>query len=426
MIFNLVSKALSMIAMVLGVSLTIPYLGAERFGVWMTIASFSAMLTFLDLGVGNALTNHVAKSAASGRADDVVKLISGGLGFMALLGASVSVLLFALSFALPWHQLIRTTSESAGLEAAHTATLFGVLFGLSIFATGIQKVFAGLQRAFEAHIATAAGSLLSILGLLIATHAEASVPVLLLVTLGSQLISALSLLVLLLGRSQFSFGSMASGTLTESSKLLRVGSLFFVLQIGTMVGWGADSLIISSTLGAAHVAIYGVMQRLVQFVSIPLSIVNGPLWAAYADAHVRQDTSFIRRTLKHSAMLTFALSAVGAVTVALVTATVVQHWTKGAIEVDRSIVLLFCVWIVLETCGNAFAMFLNGCGIIRPQVVSVVLFCLIVTPLKFMLTSQYGVAGTLSATIGCYILAVPILYSTIFRRSISSALQGHE
>ena len=48
---NILSRGLGMIAMIFTVKLTVPYLGAERFGVWMTIASFAGMLSFMDLGV---------------------------------------------------------------------------------------------------------------------------------------------------------------------------------------------------------------------------------------------------------------------------------------------------------------------------------------------------------------------------------------
>ena len=37
---NVLSKGMSLTVIVMSVSLTLPYLGAERFGVWMTISSF--------------------------------------------------------------------------------------------------------------------------------------------------------------------------------------------------------------------------------------------------------------------------------------------------------------------------------------------------------------------------------------------------
>ncbi|EFF4608835.1 hypothetical protein B5R35_005184, partial [Escherichia coli] len=45
-ISSLISKILSLLSLILTVSLTLPYLGQERFGVWMTITSLGAALTF--------------------------------------------------------------------------------------------------------------------------------------------------------------------------------------------------------------------------------------------------------------------------------------------------------------------------------------------------------------------------------------------
>ncbi|MGC1782963.1 MAG: hypothetical protein WA708_10630, partial [Acidobacteriaceae bacterium] len=49
------------------VPLTLHYLGAERFGLWMTISSVLAMASFADFGIGNGVLNTVAD--AFGRND---------------------------------------------------------------------------------------------------------------------------------------------------------------------------------------------------------------------------------------------------------------------------------------------------------------------------------------------------------------------
>jgi O-antigen/teichoic acid export membrane protein len=421
---NVLSRGIGMIAMVLGVSLTVPYLGVERFGVWMTIVSFSTMLAFLDLGTGNALTNHVAKCFAHEGPDDVRQAISGGLGFLALIGFVVAIALVSLAAALPWDRLLKPSEPSVATEARLAAMLFGALFGISILSSGIQRVFAGLQRAFEAHAAAAVGSVLSIVGLVAATSRQAGVPVLLLVTLGSQVVSSLFLMLVLAKRRQVTLRCLMKTTQIEAGKLLSISMLFLILQLGVMVGWGADTLIVSSTLGVAQVAAYGVTQRLLQFVSIPLSMVNSPLWAAYADAYARGDTGFIRRTLKRTITVTLILATFGVGLMALISQPVIAHWTHGNVDVNHAFVLIFGVWAILEATGNAFAMFLNGCGILRPQVTSVLLFCILVTPLKFLLAAHFGIIGILIATIGCYLVAVPLLYSTVFRMIVSDTLRA--
>ena len=170
-----------MAVMVLSVSLTIPYLGAQRFGVWMTVASFATMLSLLGLGVGNALVNHVASRQASQNPELLRRAITGGLGFLMLIGLVVGAALFLLATFLPWAALIKAEDPSLLTEARDAARLFAVLFGVSLLTTGIQSVFAGLQRNFEVHLASTLGSLASLAALALADsiHLPALVPSLL-------------------------------------------------------------------------------------------------------------------------------------------------------------------------------------------------------------------------------------------------------
>ena len=109
---SILSRAASVVLMLLSVSLTIPYLGLERFGLWMTIASMAGILTFLDLGVGNALINHLAQRSSKNNLDLLSQTISGGLGFLAIIGFIVGFLLFTNS-SIGRYSTIRPFSKKA-------------------------------------------------------------------------------------------------------------------------------------------------------------------------------------------------------------------------------------------------------------------------------------------------------------------------
>ena len=181
---SVISRAVSMLVMLLTVSLTISYLGAERFGIWMTIASFVGMLTFLDLGIGNALTNKVASSATNSNPEELQRTISGGLGFLFILSLIISSILFGISNILPWNKLIKVNDSTLNAEVKEAILAFSLLFGLNLFSNGIQRVFYGLQRAFEAHIVSIFGSCISLALLLLATRHKAGILYLLAATLG--------------------------------------------------------------------------------------------------------------------------------------------------------------------------------------------------------------------------------------------------
>jgi hypothetical protein len=55
---SFITKALNVLISFLSVPLTVHYLGAERYGVWLTISSLLTWMTMTDFGLaGNALIN---------------------------------------------------------------------------------------------------------------------------------------------------------------------------------------------------------------------------------------------------------------------------------------------------------------------------------------------------------------------------------
>ena len=421
-IANVFSKAVAMLVLLLSVSLTLPYLGAERFGVWMTIASFVGMLIFLDLGIGNALTNHVAHSASVADSDALARTISGGLGLVFLVGVLASFILFALATVLPWERLIKVQDPVIQSEIKEALFLFAALFGLNLFGNGVQRVFAGLQRSYEAHFASATGSIMSILTLLVAAADRADVATLLLATLGWQCAGSLTLLFLLIKRGQLRLKGIGGAIHASKTPLLKTGGLFFLLQLGTMVGWGADSLIISNALGAAHVAAYSVTQRLFQLVSIPLSMINAPLWSAYANANSFSDKPFIRATLKRSILITGGSAMLGCVLLVAASQPLIEWWTKNTIAVPMSLVVVFAVWTLCESLGNALAMMLNGCGIVREQVIAVVALTVIALPTKLMLVNLFGIEAMIAGYIFLYCGVILVFYGIVFRRNLMAKM----
>ena len=410
---NVFSKAAALAVMACSVSLTLPYLGEQRFGIWMTIASFSGMLTFLGMGVGNALTNAVASRSAE-PPEALRSLISGGLFLLALVGLLVGLGLHGLVDFLPWSRMVKLAEPELLVQAQQAAKIFALLFGMNLFTTGIQSVFAGLQRTYEVHLVNAIGSILALVCLWLAADEQAGLGVLLLATLGVQTLVTLVLLVLLVRRQLFSIANLSQNIRIESSGLLRSGSLFFLLQLGTMVGWGSDALIISSTLGPASVAVYSIVTRLFQLVSQPLAMVNSPLWGGYADAYSKGDVGFIKKTLKASLFLTFISASLATLFLYLVGPWLITVWTHGLVVVPTYLLAAIAVWTVLDCCGGALGMFLNGVNIVRQQVVVVTLFCLLVLPLKIIGAFQIGIIALPVAAILAYALTHGLLYGVVF------------
>lgn len=420
---NLVARLSSMLLMVLTVHWAAPYLGPERFGVWATFASLAAMLSFLDLGVGNALVNRIAHASASNDDGALRRTASGGVGWLAVIGAASAVLLALVAAAVPWGRLFKLGSAAASDEARWAAFAFAAIFGLHLFGSGLLKILIGQQRSHEAHAFASGGALLACAALWLVTRQSVGVPGLLIVGFGFQALAALSVLGLLYRRGTLRGADVARGMHSERDGLLRTGSLFLLLQIGTMIGWGGDTLLLASLGGAVPVASFAVATRLFQFASQPVAVFNAPLWAAYADASARGDRAFLRQTLQRSMLLSVAAAAVISLGLLLVGPWLVAQWTADAITVPFALLAALAVWAVFEAFGAAFGAYLNGVGVVREQVMVVLAFCAVALPLKVVATLHAGALGLVLATTVAYLCTVVLLYATFLRRHVLYPLQ---
>jgi O-antigen/teichoic acid export membrane protein len=420
---SFLSSILGMVTLVLTVPLTLSYLGEERFGVWMTIGSLAALLSFLDLGVGNGLVNRVAKARAETEHTILPSVISHGLLVLLIVGAIVGVLLFSLVQYLPIARLIKVADPAVVVETKTSVLVFCAIFAASIPLGGLQKIFQGLQLTWVGHVAKGLGAILSLLLVYFLAKQKVGVPVLLLATYGVQTLVLLLLLYLIAKDKMLCFPKYrASSFVHETKKLLGVGGLFFVLQIGYLVGWSSDSLIVSSVLGAGEVTKLAVMQRLFQFVFLPLSIINSPLWGAYADANAKGDHDFISRTLRGSIVRTTVFAAVGCVSFVLLSPIIFRVWLQGNVHIPISLVATYGIWIFVQCVFIPVSMLLNGVGVVKVQVIVVVAFCIVCLPLKFYLVQQVGVVGVIQAAIIAYLLTAVIPYVVLLSRG---SLRGY-
>lgn len=419
---NVLSRAMGMTLMLVSVKVTIPYLGAERFGIWMVIASIVGLLSFLDFGVGNALSNRVSHAAAGGSLFRLRRVVSGGLMFLFGLGVLISCSLYLLSILFPWREFIKTVEPIDALEISRALSTLSVLFGVSTFVGGVHRVFAGLQRSYQAHLMSLLFSIVSLILVLVAAKYQAGIPVLIAVTLGVQTLSGIALSFILVIERTFVLKGALKNALVQRHDLMKVGGLFLVLQIGTVVAAGADNVLIMFTHGAGQVAVFSIAQRLFQFVSQPLGVMNAPLWAAYADAHARGEKIFILKTLKRSMAITAILSLLGGAVIFAFSGIATRWWTGGGVTLPIDLAFMFFLSTVCESVGGALAMMLNGCGIVREQVVTVIILSVSALAIKFLVLNHWGVTEMLASYVALYCFVVILMYGVIYRKKLAASL----
>ena len=395
------------------IPLAIGYLGPEQYGLWVTITAVTAMLTFADFGLGNGLMNAVA--GAYGRDDRAAAQRAVSSAFLMLGGvAAAATIAFALAYgSVPWAGLANVSSEPAASEAAPTVLVFFLCFVVSLPLSLVQRIQYGYQEGFEVSAWTAVGSVLALIGVVGAIQMGATLPWLVLAVAGGPVVAtALNAFVLftrrhpdLRPRAHLASSRVATG-------LIRVGLLFFVLQLAVAVAFQSDVVVAAQILGPAAAAEYAVTFRLFFLVPTLLSMAFLPLWPAYGEAIARGDLRWLRRTLVRTTVGGIAVTVVSSAFLLVFGRDVLRIWLGPVFDPPFMLLLGLALWAVISTAFTSISMVLNGATLIGFQVVVAIAMAVSSIAASIYLGNEFGLAGVIWGTLLAYVLcsAIPTLW----------------
>ena len=410
---SVAAKIVSVGTALISVPLALHYLGAERYGMWMTMSSLVAMLSFADFGIGNGVVNAVANAYGRDQIGEIRGYLSSGFFVLSAIAASV-LLIFSLAYPFVcWYCVFNVKLPDAQSDSGPALTVLIICFALAIPFNVVQRAQMGLQKGFTASLWQCFGSVLGLVGVISAIHFRAGLAWLVAGLAGAPLIASLLNSLVFFGWQQRELApSFAYVSRAGILRVAHVGMLFFLLQIMVTLTFTADNIIIAQLLGATAVAQYSVPEKMFSAVSTVLTMMLMPLWPAYGEALARGDRAWARRTLKRSFLAAVAISAFSSAVLVLAGPQIIRLWVGNVIQPSFILLLGLGIWKVVEAGGNAFAVYLNGAHIVKAQVVIATTTAFAALALKVYLVRRIGVAGLPWGTLTAYLIfaMLPYLY----------------
>lgn len=148
--------------------------------------------------------------------------------------------------------------------------------------------------------------------------------------------------------------------------LLGLGLNFFWVQINGIILFQSSYLIISSQIGPAEVTIYSIIFNYFHAIPIVLNVFLNPYWPAVTEALTKGDFDWIRKSLKNLRLL-FLLFVSVSLGLYLVADIAIPIWIGQNLSIEGRIVLLMCLYTVLNMWRSIHSFFLNGMGQIKIQ-----------------------------------------------------------
>jgi len=393
----LASKGLTLLTLLVSVPLTVNYLGAERFGLWMAVSALIAFLNLLDFGVGNGLLNRVVEANGRGDLRGVHAAVSSGFFLLCGLAAALLAVFAVVYPLLPWPVLFNVRSAAATAEAGPAVAAFVVTFAFGLPLSVVSRVQLGFQEGLFSNLWQMAGNLAGFVGLLVVVVCQGGLVWLVAAVTGLPvLVQALN------GAHYFRrlrpalMPQWSARSLAESRQLAQVGGALFLLQVFALVWNYLDVFVLTHAVSLEVAGHYAVLLRMFAVTMVAQFFITA-LWPAYGDALARRDTAWARRTLSRALLGSLGLCAAAGLPLVLWGDWLAADLLRAGFRPDKTLLAGFLVLSALMlVCGNLSMLLVHG-EFLRRQVWFYGLAAGVALALKLSVAGTHGITGVVWA-----------------------------
>jgi O-antigen/teichoic acid export membrane protein len=425
---SLFIKGVSIAIGLILVPLTINYINPSQYGIWLTLSSMIAWISFFDIGFTHGLRNKFAEAKARGDNEVARTYISTTYFYISVIFILLwAVLIFVNQF-ISWHSLLSLPPEMES-EVSRLALLVFTYFCL-------QFIFRVINTLLTADQQPAKASLIDMLGQLAAL---AAIFALTKFTTGSLIYLGLAVgvapTIILLFANLYFFNTKFKDyrpsfkyVKKEYAKdIMKLGVKFFVLQIAAIVQFETSLFLIAHYFGTEEVTNYNIAYKYFSVLQMVFMILLSPLWSGVTDAYNRNEAAWIKNAVKKYLLMLVPFLVTGIVML-LMADRVYELWIgKGVVHIDFNISLLCLLFFSTTMFASIFVSVINGIGALQIQFYAAVFgsFFFFGLALLFVKYFQLGVQSIVLASILTnvfgYIIA-PIQFYNIFYKKAKAKI----
>lgn len=415
------SRTVTLLVSFVSVPLTVRYLGAERYGAWVTISTAITWAVVADLGLGNSITNAVSEAYAANRPDLAHNYVASAFWSTAAIAVFFALTFFMLSPRISWERVFNVQSLQARHEIGPAVAIAFAIFLLNVPLSVVPKIYGAYQQVALANAWMAAGSIVSLAAIVLVTQLKLGLPSLVLAVSGSMFLVNLFSALWLFGWSKPWLAPNPSAVTWEAlRKLTSLGGMFFVIQIAGLILFQTDNLIIAHYLGAAAVTPYSVTWRLFAYTAIFQILATPAYWPAYAEAFSRGDRSWVRRSFRWNLTLTIASTLCLTLPLVAFGRWIIQKWAGAPAVPPTALLFAMGFWSLIYGIGCSQSCILASSSRLGGQVIYSASAAVLNLVVSILLVQRIGVTGAILGTIVAYLACISIPQWIEVRR----ALQG--
>lgn len=416
----IISLFLKVSGMLLGFAVipkTLYILGANQYGVWLTILSVVSWLVTFDVGIGNGLRNKLTESLAIDDLDSSRRYISTAYFSLSIIGLSIILVSSVIYPFINWNDAFNTKLIS-NRELGSTMYLITVAVIINFIIIIVNQVMNAFQQTAYTNIVSILHSSLFLCSLYFfkSTHDLYNVTKFYAISL---VLSGIVISIAFYYPRRQYIPKLKWFDLSKVTEILKLGGGFFIIQIATIFMFSISSMLIIQLLTPQDVSVYNVTFRLFSSLTLIFSLIVAPYWSAFTEANKKLDFKWIKTAIFRLHLLLF-LTTIVAILLYFFHQLILDLWIgKNKIVPGESVALMMALYSIVLNWSNIYSHYLNGIGKLKLQTIVAVVQAIIIIPLCFLFTKyfEFGLFGIMLSMTLC-ILPFAILGPIITYKSL--------
>ena len=380
-VYSIIIKMISIVVAFLIVPVTIGYVSAELYGVWLTLSSIMTWIAFMDIGFTQGLKNRLTEAIAIEDWDRCKELVSTTYFMMLIIFIPVSIILILLVPLINWCELLNVNS----IYSEEIGKVMVVVIGfacLQMIVNVIVSVVAAFQKVALSNSFSVIGNIFSLIFIIILTKTCPPSLIYLSVTFCS-----LPVIVTFLASIYFyhrGYKKVAPSVARVRTHLVKdlfdLGYKFFIINIQVIVLYQSTNVLISYVSSPLMVTSYNLAYRYLNLAMMLFTIITAPLWPAYTDAYTKGDYDWMIGTRKMMQKV-FAASIMLSILLIIMSPIFYNIWVGDKAEVPLIMTLCVAFYVISYCWSN-----LNG---------TLIIGMLLHIPVSLVLSNSFGAYGVL-------------------------------
>lgn len=411
------NKGCNILLQLLLVPMTLHYLDANVYGIWLTLSSVVLWLGMFDIGFSLGLKNKLTESIANADYERGKELVSTTYVILLCVFIPLCILLEFIIPYINWSTFLNV-SHTYNLEITQVMHVLVLCVCIQMIVITINTVLASFQKVALGGFFTVIANFISVIIIYFLTKYTSPSMLYL-----SMTISFVPILIYIVASLYFYCGKLKM--VCPSIKYYRkslireifgLGIKFFVINVQVIAMYQTTNILISNISTPHDVTAYNIGYKYISTALMIFSLMLSPFWPAFTDAFTRKDFPWMNRVFSKLTKLYWGVFLL-VVLMVMCSPVVYKLWVGSSTIVPWSMSISIGIYIIINSWLAIMINLLNGIGSIKLQSIIMIIGVCFHIPFSLLLGRYIGAIGVVvSMTI------LSAIYGIIFTKQLKMIL----